>query len=56
MTGTTLLLIIAVPLYLVAWWTGNLPFRAVAGTAVLLGIVLLVGWIVREALRIGYRR
>ena len=55
-TGTPLLLIVAVPLYLLAWWTGNLPFRAAAGTAVLLGIILLVGWIVREALRIGYRR
>lgn len=55
-TGTTLLLIIGVPLYLLAWWTGNLPFRAATGTAVLLGIILLVVWIVREALHIGYRQ
>ncbi|HEX5578781.1 MAG TPA: hypothetical protein VFY43_03860 [Candidatus Limnocylindria bacterium] len=53
---SVLLLVVSVPLYLLAWWTGNLPFRAVSGTAVLLGIVLLVGWVVREAAGIGYRR
>jgi hypothetical protein len=55
-TWTALLLVIAVPLYLLAWWTGNLPFRAIAGAAVLLGIVMYVGWVVREAARTGYRR
>jgi hypothetical protein len=55
-SATALLLVVSVPLYLLAWWTGNLPFRAVSGTAVLLGIVLVVGWIVREAMRTGYRR
>ena len=54
-TTTALILVVAVPLYLVAWWTGNLPFRAVTGAAVLLGIVMYVGWIVRQAARIGYR-
>jgi uncharacterized protein (DUF486 family) len=52
---TALLLIVSVPIYLLAWWTGNLPFRAVSGTFVLLGILLFVIWLVREAARIGYR-
>jgi hypothetical protein len=50
----SLLLIISVPIYILAWWTGNLPFRAVAGAFVLLGIILFVGWLVREAAHIGY--
>jgi uncharacterized protein (DUF486 family) len=54
-TWTTVLLIVSVPVYLLAWWTGNLPFRAVSGTLVLLGIVLFVLWLVREAARVGYR-
>lgn len=53
-TWTALLLIVAVPIYIAAWWTGNLPFRAVGGGAVLVGIVLFAGWLVREAARIGY--
>jgi uncharacterized protein (DUF486 family) len=52
---TTLLLIASVPLYIVAWWTGNLPFRAITGALVLVGVVLYVGWLVRAAWRIGYR-
>jgi hypothetical protein len=52
---TSLLLIVAVPLYVVAWWTGNLPFRAIAGAGVLLGILLFVAWLVAAALKIGYR-
>ena len=55
-TWTVLILVVAVPVYLLAWWTGNLLFRAVAGTALLLGIVMYVGWVVREAWQIGYRR
>lgn len=55
-TWTTVLLIVSVPIYIVAWWTGNLPFRAVGGALVLLGIVLFAGWLVREAVRIGYAR
>ena len=54
-TWTALLLIVAVPIYIVAWWTGNLPFRAIAGSAVLVGIVAFAVWLVREAARIGYR-
>jgi uncharacterized protein (DUF486 family) len=55
-TWTTLLLIVSVPIYIAAWWTGNLPFRAVSGALVLLGILLFAGWLVREAARIGYAR
>jgi hypothetical protein len=47
----SLLLIISVPIYILAWWTGNLPFRAVAGA---FGIILFVGWLVGEAAHIGY--
>jgi uncharacterized protein (DUF486 family) len=53
-TWTTLVLIVAVPIYIAAWWTGNLPFRAVGGAFVLLGIALFAIWVVREASRIGY--
>lgn len=52
---TTILLVVAVPLYIIAWWTGNLPFRAITGAGVLLGIVLFVAWLVGAAWRIGYR-
>ena len=55
-TTTALILVVSVPLYLLAWWTGNLPFRAVTGAAVLLGIVMYVGWVVRQAALVGYRR
>ena len=51
-----LILVIGVPVYIVAWWTGNLPFRAVSGSVLLLGIVMFVAWLVREAARIGYGR
>jgi uncharacterized protein (DUF486 family) len=50
------LLVIGVPVYIGAWWTGNLPFRAIAGSFLLLGIVAFVAWLVREAARIGYRQ
>jgi hypothetical protein len=53
---TAILLIVAVPLYVIAWWTGNLPFRAVAGAFVLVGIVAYVVWLVREAAAIGYSK
>ena len=54
-TWTSILLIIAVPLFMVAWWILEPPFLAVTGSLVLLGIVLFVAWLVREAGRIGYR-
>jgi hypothetical protein len=53
-TWTALLLVVSVPIYIVAWWTGNLPFRAVGGALVLVGILLVAVWLVREAARIGY--
>jgi hypothetical protein len=52
---TTLLLMVAVPVYIVAWWTGNLPFRAIAGSGVLIGILSFAVWLLREAASIGYR-
>lgn len=50
------LLIVSVPLYIAAWWTGNFPFRAGAGALVLVGILAFAAWLVREAARIGYGR
>jgi hypothetical protein len=55
-TWASALLIVAVPVYILAWWSANLPFRAVSGTVLLIGIVAFVGWLVREAARVGYRR
>lgn len=55
-TWTSVILVASVPLYVLAWWTGNIPFRAITGAAVLVGIVMYVGWLVREAAAIGYRR
>ena len=55
-TWTAVLLIVAVPIYVAAWWTGNLPFRAIGGTLVLAGILAFAVWLVREAARIGYRQ
>lgn len=55
-TWTSLVLVVSAPIYILAWWTGNLPFRAVSGTFLLIGIVLYVVWLVQEAARIGYRR
>ena len=49
-------LALSVPLYIVAWWSGNFPFRAVAGGLVLVGILAYVVWLVREATRVGYGR
>lgn len=51
-----LALIVSVPLYLVAWWSGNLPFRASTGTLALAAILAFVVWLVGQAARIGYGR
>ena len=40
-----LALAVAVPVYVLAFYTGNLPFRAISGTALLLIIVWLVVWV-----------
>ena len=50
-----MILVIGVPVYIAAWWSANLPFKAVSGVFLLLGIVLFVAWLVATALRIGYR-
>ena len=55
LTWSCWVLVITVPVYILAWWTGNLPFRAIGGAALLAGIVMYVVWLVREAARIGYR-
>jgi hypothetical protein len=43
-------LAVLVPVYVLAFYTGNLPFRAVAGTALLLVVVWLVVWIWQQYL------
>src|SRR6266566_6159191 len=55
-TRIVLLLIVTVPVYIAAWWTGIFPFRAVAGALVLIGVLAFVAWLVRQAARIGYRQ
>jgi len=45
-----LALAIAVPIYVLAFYTGNLPFRATAGTALLIVIGWLLVWLWREFL------
>ncbi len=55
-TRLAMVLMVTVPLYILAWWTGNLPFRAIAGALVLLSILAYVVWLVREAMGIGYGR
>ena len=41
---------ILVPVYVLAFYTGSLPFRAISGTALLLGIVWLLVWLWRQYL------
>jgi uncharacterized protein (DUF486 family) len=55
-TWTSMLLVGSVPVYTVAFWSGNLAFRALSGALLLLGIALYVGWLVVQAARIGYSR
>jgi len=55
-TWTAIFFVVAVPIYIAVWWTANLPFRAVSGAFVLLGIVSFAVWLVRQAARIGYAR
>lgn len=40
-----LTLAVLVPIYVLAFFTGDLPFRAISGTALLLAIVWLVVWV-----------
>ena len=45
-----LALAVAVPVYVLAFYTGNLPFRAVSGVALLLVVLWLVAWVWRTYL------
>ena len=54
-TWTVILLVAAVPLFVIAWWIDSHPFLAITGSLVLLGIVMYVAWLAREAARVGYR-
>lgn len=51
--GLSVAFIAAVPLYLVAFWSGNFIARAVLSVPVLAAIVFLLGWLIVEARRIG---
>jgi hypothetical protein len=46
----TLTLAVLVPIYVIAFYTGSFPFRAVAGTALLIAIAWLLVWLWREFL------
>ena len=46
----SLALVVAVPVYVLAFYTGNLPFRAISGTALLIVIAWLLIWLWREFL------
>lgn len=44
---------VLIPVYVVAFYLGNLPFRAISGTALLVAIVWLVIWAWRSYARVG---
>ena len=46
----TLAIAVLVPVYVLAFYTGNLPFRAIAGTLLLAGIAWLLVWLWRQFL------
>lgn len=54
--GLTTTMIIVVPLYVAAFYTGNFILRALFGIPVLAGIVFLLGWLSLQARRIGWSR
>jgi len=54
--GLSIALAAAVPLYIVAFWSGNFVARAVLSIPVLAAIVFLLGWLIVEARRIGFGR
>jgi hypothetical protein len=55
-TWTTVILILAAAVFVTGWWTGQWPIVAGGGSLVLLGIVMYLGWILREAGRLGFGR
>lgn len=46
----TMLLVVAVPVYAAAFYSGNLPARAITGLVLLIGILWLFMWVWREAM------
>lgn len=54
--GLTLAMIVSVPLYVAAFFTGSFLYRAIFGIPVLAAIVFLLSWLVREARKIGFNR
>lgn len=54
--GLSVALAAAVPLYIVAFWSGNFVARAVLSIPVLAAIVFLLGWLIVEVRRIGLAR
>jgi hypothetical protein len=48
-----LVLAVLIPVYVVAFYLGNLPFRAISGTALLVAIVWLVIWAWQAYQRVG---
>ncbi len=51
----TLLMIVSTPLYIAAFFSGNLPARAVTGVLLLIGILGFWGWILVQAREVGWR-
>jgi len=54
-SGTCIVLVASVPLFVFAWWVDSMALLAIAGSLVLLGIAGYVVWMLRQAARIGYR-
>lgn len=54
--GVSVAFIVAVGLYIVAFWSGNFTARAVLSIPVLAAIVFLLGWLIVEVRRIGLAR
>ena len=52
----SVILVVAVPLFVIAWWIDSMAWLAVTGSLVLSGIVLYAVWLVSQVARIGYRR